>query len=595
MPPGERRRLIGLVASGVLILAFLFECFLSSRVKSPSWDEAGDIAASLSYVVTGKITVNLPHPPLLKELIGLFTLASGARWPNTPQAQQLLGGVQELAYPVGNNIVASNGPDKVMFWARLPMILIAAMMAIVLYVWGRQMMGQAAALGALFLCVLDPNVVAHSYLATLDVGFASFAVLFFFALWNYLRYPSIERLVMCGLVLGAVLATKFSAVVLLPVAGLLILAAAWRPPIGMARPPRTFLNLYEFTPDPGVKTGPNQPCPCGSGRKFKACHGARGVVASRSNPVPAGKLTRSLCVFLAMGLVAFVVIEALYLFPSEPLLYVKGMRMVNANHDPNYDTYLAGLLDKKFFSYFAVVWLVKEPLASIALVVVGLVAVIRSQKYSLLDKLFLLAPPAALFAAHSLLADALGIRYIIPAMAFTYLIGGVGLAELIGSGVLWKRAAAGALCVWLAVAAIGIYPDHLSYFNEAACLVKDPGKTGLDGGSRCGPLWLDDSNVDWGEGLKQLKAWGNQHAKGRPIHLAYFGSFPPEVYGQAYEKVDYQQLFEAPKPGLYAVSAHMVARIPPLSEKYGNGAGAWLRRTPPAAIVGHCLYIYDIQ
>ena len=26
-----------------------------------------------------------------------------------------------------------------------------------------------------------------------------------------------------------------------------------------------------------------------------------------------------------------------------------------------------------------------------------------------------------------------------------------------------------------------------------------------------------------------------------------------------------------------------------------NGAGAWLRLTKPTAIVGHCLYIYDIK
>ena len=591
---GERRPLVCSAASGILILVFLLECFLSSRVKSPSWDETGDIAAGLSYVLTGKFTVNPQHPPLLKELIGLSTLVSGAHWPSTPQAQQLLNGMSQFQWPVGSDIIATHGPDNVMFWARLPMILVAAMMGIVLYVWGRRMLGAVAGLGALFLCVLDPNVVAHSYLTTLDVGFASFTVLFFFVLWSYVRYPSLQRLALCGLALGAVLATKFSAVLLLPVAGLLILAAAWRPPVGTPRPPRTFLNLYEFTPGPGDKTGPNEPCPCGSGRKFKVCHGARGAASTRSEPALAGKLTRSVCVFLGMGVVAFVVIQVLYFFPSEPL-YLKGLGMVNADHDPNYDAYLAGMLNKKFWSYFAVVWLVKEPLASIALVVVGLVAVFRSKKYSLLDKLFLLAPPAVLFAAHSLLADPLGIRYIIPVLAFAYLIGGVGLAELIGSGTLWKRVAAGVLCVWLAVAAVGIYPDHLSYFNEAACLMKDPAKIGLDGGSRCGPLWLDDSNVDWGEGLKQLRTWWNEHAKGRTIQLAYFGSFPPEAYGLVHEKIEIRQLLRPPAPGLYAVSAHLVARVPPLSEKYGDGAGAWLRRIPPTAVVGHCLYIYDIK
>src|ERR1019366_1625913 len=44
---------------------------------------------------------------------------------------------------------------------------------------------------------------------------------------------------------------------------------------------------------------------------------------------------------------------------------------------------------------------------------------------------------------------------------------------------------------WLPAAAAGIYPDGLAYFNEAACLTTNPGAIGLDGGTRCGPLWLD--------------------------------------------------------------------------------------------------------
>src|SRR6266536_6314050 len=78
--------------AAVLAVAFLLQCFLASRVKSPAWDETGDIAAGVSYLLTDKFTVNLQHPPLLKELIGLSTLASGARWPKSLQAQQLLNG-----------------------------------------------------------------------------------------------------------------------------------------------------------------------------------------------------------------------------------------------------------------------------------------------------------------------------------------------------------------------------------------------------------------------------------------------------------------------------------------------------------------------
>ena len=164
-----------------------------------------------------------------------------------------------------------------------------------------------------------------------------------------------------------------------------------------------------------------------------------------------------------------------------------------------------------------------------------------------------------LFTIHTMFADGLGIRYIIGVLPFTCLAGGLGLAWLVRSGSIAKRCAAGVLCAWLIVAAAGIYPDQLSYFNEMACL-DEPGKIGLDGGSRCGPMWLDDSNVDWGQGLKQLSDWLDANAKGRPVRLAYFGSFPPEVYGlpPQSENLSSMDLMRVPEPGLYAVSTHHV-------------------------------------
>jgi hypothetical protein len=107
-------------------------------------------------------------------------------------------------------------------------------------------------------------------------------------------------------------------------------------------------------------------------------------------------------------------------------------------------------------------------------------------------------------------------------------------------------------------------------------------------------LWLDDSNVDGGQGLKELKAWMDQHAKGRTIHLAYHGYFPPEGYGVSQKEIKMPDLVGNPKPGLYVFSAHHVARIPALAEKIGSNAGQWLRSTPPAAVVDHSLYVYDI-
>jgi hypothetical protein len=76
--------------------------------------------------------------------------------------------------------------------------------------------------------------------------------------------------------------------------------------------------------------------------------------------------------------------------------------------------------------------------------------------------------------------------------------------------------------------------------------------------------------------------------------LAYFGTFPPEAYGLAHEKIGVAEMMEEPRPGLYAVSAHYVARLPEVGARVKRGAGGWLRTTPPAAVVGHAFYVYEV-
>jgi hypothetical protein len=193
-------------------------------------------------------------------------------------------------------------------------------------------------------------------------------------------------------------------------------------------------------------------------------------------------------------------------------------------------------------------------------------------------------------------ADYLGVRYLIPALPFAYLIAGCGAAWLLECRRWWGGAAVSVASVWLLAAAFGVTPDHQSYFNEAACLPSHISQIGLDGGTACGIEWLDDSNVDWGQSLGQLKTWANSHAPGRTIRLAYFGSYSPAAYGLRQEPITLAQLLESPSPGLYAVSAHLVARGPALGAQLrpGTGAGAWLREVTPVAIVGHALYVYDV-
>ena len=210
-----------------LLAVFLLQMITASPVKSPTFDEPAHIGAGLSYWKMGDFRVNPQHPPLLKEMGALPLVATGARFPMTRADWSAVGDPPPVFFQwqLGRDVIFGNNPDSVMFWSRLPFILLAVLLGGLIFAWGRRLLGATAATGALLLYVFDPNILAHAPLVATDSGFAAFTVLFLFALWWYLNHRSVRRLVLCGCALGLMLATKFSAVILLPVAlALLILA-----------------------------------------------------------------------------------------------------------------------------------------------------------------------------------------------------------------------------------------------------------------------------------------------------------------------------------------------------------------------------------
>jgi dolichyl-phosphate-mannose-protein mannosyltransferase len=522
------------LAVGVLCVAFFLEGLFASRVKSPSNDESVHIMAGRSYIATGKIIANPQHPPLVKELAGISLALAGIQWNDPAQAsmERLPAGWEWAA---GIKFVAESGVSRTLFWARLPILVLSSLMGVLIYLGGRELAGPIAGFAALFLFAADPTMLAHSYLVTTDAGVTVFTLLFLLALLKFLRKPSLFRLAAAGVALGLALSSKFSAIFLLPIAGAL-LVANWLWPLEIreepGRPPLVFL-LSDMA-------------------------------------------------FLCLA--AILVIQICYFSWRGPVLYLHGLGRVNADHTASFRAYLDGQLKERFISYFAIAWLLKEPLATIALAAGGAIAALRSRTIPCLHKLFLLLPPLVFFVACSVWADDLGVRYEMPAMVFGYLAGGTALAALWKRRTIWRVVAAGS-CLWVAAAAAGIYPDHLSYFNEAACLPVHLDRIGLDGGSRCGADWLADSNVDWGQSLPQLKSWLDRNAPGRTVRLEYFGTFPPAAYGIPFEPAD-PYMVPIPPPGIYVISSHWLSYASLLT------GAKWLRGEPEA-IVGHAYYIFE--
>src|SRR5215510_344000 len=111
-------------AAAVLLTIFFGEVFFASQVKSPAWDEPGHIASGVAYVQLGSLAVNPQHPPLLKALSGLSLTLAGAKWPDVPQARELLNGKESWQWDIGSFILIKAGLDSALMWARLPMMLV---------------------------------------------------------------------------------------------------------------------------------------------------------------------------------------------------------------------------------------------------------------------------------------------------------------------------------------------------------------------------------------------------------------------------------------------------------------------------------------
>jgi hypothetical protein len=129
--------------------------------------------------------------------------------------------------------------------------------------------------------------------------------------------------------------------------------------------------------------------------------------------------------FAIMCGAALVALQVIYLLPSDPFQYLSGWRGIYGGHVEGFQGYLAGQLAPRFYSYYIVAFLLKEPIATIVLAVIGLWFVLSDRSVPNLGRTFYLLPPAILVAGYTVMSFDIGIRYLLPALPFAYLLGGV--------------------------------------------------------------------------------------------------------------------------------------------------------------------------
>jgi hypothetical protein len=531
----------------VLLGAVFFQEFCSARLLNASSDETMHLPAGYTYWKTGDFRLNPEHPPFIKLLAALPLLPMNPyvkwedpTWSGDPPDQVRFG--VRFLYS-SDPVLGKGAADRMLFWGRTPVMLLSVLLGWYVFLWARDLYGARAGLAALFLYAFCPNILAHSRFVTMDLGLSCFFVMTAFYVWRFSRSGGRRNAALAGVSLGLALATKFSAIILLPTVAVLLGMAVAQRQGGKAEGPRP--DLDEF---PAVTNTPR-----------------RILLAARA--------------YALMIAVSFTLVWAIFFFPKNPFFYLEGMWQVNENHVKEYWSYLAGNFRQGGWKYyFLAVFLLKTPPPTLILFVLSAVLWKVLPRMSWKNEGFLLVPGVFFFVFTTLLADDIGVRYILPIYPLVYIFA-ARLTDFLLSK-RWRAAAAGVLGAWLVFGTVRMYPDYLAYFTDFV------------GGAANGHKYLDDSNIDWGTDFRRLKEWMDDHGVEK-IRLYTPWATLPGYYGIKFEWWEFLQENPAP-PGLYAISTHSLVRGLLAARMAGMNTD-WLFKYKPVDRVGYGFYIFKFE
>jgi hypothetical protein len=489
----------------LLVLVFLGELIVSVHRQSLSWDEGDHIYAGYESWTTGDFGINPEHPPLLKAIatLPLLMMHLSAPAPKSPTFSK------NEAYFNGRSLIYDNGglavANRIIFRARMMAAIFSLALATLVYLACLEIFGPVAALFALALTVFEPNLIAHGAYVTTDmaVTFGIFATIY--ALYRFRVRPSIGRLAVVGAATGVALALKHSAVLLLPIALVLLACELVRPNSGERRV--RVLRLYAAAFAAGIFLGlpilwatyhfrflahPHGGMHPSLGEYMSSLHGIEPRVYA----------------FLARW----------HILPESYLYGMVDIR-VQSVAGQSFSTYLFGKVYAHGVPYyFPAAFVIKSTLGFMLLLVLAFFAVVSRRLMGWQRLSFLVVPPVVYLLIAIDTGLNIGARHILPMYPF--------LAVLIGGGAvaLWQRRRLWVyvtlvLLGWHVVSATLSAPNFIAYSNE------------LFGGPANTYRYLTDSNTDWGQQLISVKRYLDQHN----IHDCWFGYFvQPSIDYHAY-------------------------------------------------------------
>lgn len=554
-------------------LAFLLCGIRAADRASVTFDEFAHVPAGVAYWKEADFFI-YPHNPPLSRLISTLPILGSSQLPAIdPMARtdpeyrwtfaedfmfRNLAGKETVPKSQG---AKKRSPDfrayhQLILKARLPVLVLGVLLGGLIFLWSGHLFGFYGGLLSLTLYCFCPNMLAHASLATTDLATAFFVTLAIYAAYRFHLNPCWKSLILAGSTFGLAVLSKFTALIALPVAVLLVLC-----PGGSGEKRRTlpwrgisdiavFLVLVWFV--------------FCAGYFFTDMFRTLGSMPFHSSSLI--KLKDLLPDWAPLPL------------PSAALIGIDGELVRSERHFGIF--YLFGKLSREgWFHYFPVAVLAKSPIPVLILWVVSIVMGVR-RFVATWDPgvAFSLLLPPLLFLVFFIFVKSsnYGIRYVLVCFPFLFILSGTIAQNLRNLRI---RVALVLLLVWHVAGSIYISPHYLTYFNELA------------GGPRGGIGILADSNLDWGQQLIELKRY--MDGKGiREIAISYTGPIDPKVYG-----IRWRPLRLGQTQGLAAVSANHLVGFFPMGGAFGAGIQDLgpLLKLRPEAVIANSIYVYDLK
>ncbi len=566
-PSVWRTRLI--LAAFVCLYWFL--AVSSNRQYSATYDEPIHLVGGYAALKTADYRFFIDHPPLLPMWMALPLALNSDVKLETRRLSWQRGDVFTICWEFLNQ---DNDPERLLTRARFMIVLLGIGMGLVVFFWARALYGLTTAAVLLALYGLEPNVLAHTSLATTDVGVTFLIIAALYMLHRVLRGLTFANIAGLCLAFGLAQASKYTALLLGPMV-MIVLA------------------YFSLGPEPW-------PCPWARSRAI--------IDRGKKLLVSSGLLVLIIAASMA-------VIWSAYRFSYEPTGAGPGLQSTTDELKPSVDEtalaskicawldkhrllphkYLIGfslamMRDKTVHTYFngvnrteslwyfyPAVFALKTPTAFLILFILSARVFFSNSVVSKTDRIVILVPLAIYVMALMASSQNTGVRHMLLVYPLMILMAG----SLVRRWLHDRRWAVPAvLSALLLTEFLIIYPDYLASFNLLA------------GGPARGSRWLVDSNLDWGQDLKRLKSWMDNEGV-QEVNLGYYGLADPDYYGIKYTRIagSTRLPWESPRlPGYLAVSMTLLMGI-----KSGEDVHEFyrpLRDAKPVAVIGRSMPVY---